>query len=749
MLLAKPTIEISLEKHTENVIKEAEAILASRPFIIKKYKKLTNKDLYKRGTTAAKYHDIGKKHIIWQNASKKDSEIYKLTKDPKKMYHLRKVNFRHEIASLLYNSLDRLSDPVKVAIGAHHGKLAERESHRWESERQQGKDLWRHFKGLNNKIVLSDKDDLEKFKEAILLRYEYSGPRSLLQLADHRASAKEEGQELPNLKAFEYSFPYNYKKGVQLIIDNLKDEPFSILRAPTGSGKTDAALLWAKYQIDSGKADRLVIAMPTRFTANALSINVAENLSQVGLYHSSAWFQRIKNKNISTIDQNYIDKEQELARLLSTPITVTTIDHLCISLTGTREDHHSIFFNLANSCVVIDEADFYDEFTQHNILILLRALKLLQVPVLLMSATIPGNTKLFYTKSGNSSINIYEDTSDIDRTRCRIYRYGESNEPEDVSKLLKLGLNGTPMIIYANTVARAQAFYRWFQKQSEIFTENNVILYHSRFTEPDKANIEDRLRKMLGKDAWKKGEQYGIAILTQIGEISVNISADLMITDLCPIDRLVQRIGRLSRFNDHIGEVYVTIPVKKNNNGELKFYPAPYGHFTKNGWEITSALKMTEELLKEGCYTSKQFIQLVNEIYTKQNDNFSSKSINNMKELQHLAILNWLILPADLVDTDDDHTQEWKCRDIDSLSTIYIYDLFEGEQYFPNKSLFRQFQIRNGIQCYAYEFHKAKEKNYIEKATFYIGDEQKQKLCIVRKNFYDSKIGLHFDDIED
>lgn len=748
-MLAKPTLNISIEQHTENVVKEAQDILASRPFLIKKYKKITGKDLLKRVITAAKYHDIGKQHHIWQKACMADNKIFRLTNDPSKMYHLRKANFRHEIASLLYKGLDELSDPVKVAIGAHHGKLAESESHRWENKSQQGRDLWMHFKGLKNQIVYSDKSDYEKFKKAMMMRYEYSGPRSLLQLADHRASAKEEGQELPALKAFEYSFPFSDKKGVQLIIDELKDEPFSILRAPTGSGKTDASLLWAQYQIEKERADRLVIAMPTRFTANALSVNVSEKLSQTGLYHSSAWFQRIGNKIISITDQNYIDKEQELARLLATPITVTTIDHLCISLTGTREDHHSIFFNMANSCVVIDEADFYDEFTQHNILILLNTLRLLQVPVLLMSATIPENTKAFYTKSGYSSINIYEGRSDIDRTRCRIYRYGESNEPSDVSELLKLGLCGTPMIIYANTVSRAQAYYRWFKKQSDVFTENNVILYHSRFTEPDKASIEEKLRIMLGKDAWEKGEQYGVAILTQIGEISVNISADLMITDLCPIDRLVQRIGRLSRFNENIGQVYVTIPVKRNNDGESKFYPAPYGHFKKNGWEITTGLKMTDELLKEGCYSSKQFIQLVDEIYKKQNDTFSLKSIKNMEEFQKLAILNWLILPADQVDTDDDHIQEWKCRDVDPQYTIYIYDLFEGEQYFPNKSLLRQFQNRNGIQCYAYEFHQALEKKYIESATFYVGDEKEQKLYIVGKKFYDSKLGLHFDEIED
>ncbi|MEW6005841.1 MAG: CRISPR-associated helicase Cas3' [Stygiobacter sp.] len=751
MSLAKPTLDISIEEHTNNVIKEAQDILVSLPFVLKKYKERTGKDLAKRVLSAVKYHDIGKQHHIWQKACEADNAIFKSTNNPAKMYHLRKTNFRHEIASLLYNGLNKLSDPVKVAVGAHHGKLAESESHRWENERQQGKDLWRHFKGLKNQIVFSTENDEEKFKKAVALRYEYAGPRSLLQLADHRASAREEGQRLPVLKSFNYTFPYDDKRGVQRIIDELKDEPFSILRAPTGSGKTDASLLWAKHQIESNRADRLVIAMPTRFTANALSINTAKNLSQVGLYHSSAWFQSINNNiDMPKVEQMYIDKEQELARLLLTPITVTTIDHLCIALTGTREDHHSIFFNLANSCVVIDEADFYDEFTQHNILILLRALKLLQVPVLLMSATVPKSANVFYSKTVGYQIKIHEDKSEIERIRCEIFRYGNLSEPNDIKEILLKGLTGTPLIIYANTVARAQDYYKWFQNHSKEFTENNVVLYHSRFTEPDKLGIEKKLNNMLGKDAWESNKQFGVAILTQIGELSVNISADLMITDICPLDRLVQRVGRLSRFSKTVGELYVVIPVKKNINNEFEFYPAPYGHFTHAGWETTKVLKTTEELLIDDKYSAQKFIQLVDKIYDTQDNNVSSQAINNMKEFQNLVISNWLILPADQIDTDDDHTQEWKCRDIDSQYTIYVnVDLFEGEQYFQNKSMFRQFQIRHGIQCYAYEFHKALEKGYIEKVTFYIGEEQKQSLWIVRKNYYDSKIGLNFNGIED
>ncbi|MBZ0179188.1 MAG: CRISPR-associated helicase Cas3' [Melioribacteraceae bacterium] len=749
--LAKPTLDISVDEHQKHVEDEALKILASRPFLQKKYKDIVNKDLLKRVQLAARYHDVGKKYQKWQLACQKDHDIFKKTNNRSNMKFLRNAKFRHEIATLTHPDLQILPFPVKVAIGAHHSKLAESEEHRWEKEIPKAKEIWHNFKGMKYE-VLNKIPKYEQFEKALLLRYEYAGPRSLLQLADHRASATEEGQKIPALLPFKYEFPKEYKtkRGVQKIIDELKDDSFSVLRAPTGSGKTDAALLWAKHQIENEKADRLVIAMPTRFTANALSISTAEKLSQVGLYHSSSWFQRISDgKEITFEEKSLIDKEQDLARLLVTPITVTTIDHLCISLTGTREDHHSIFFNLANSCVVIDEADFYDDFTQHNILILLKALQLLNVPILLMSATVPKSSLEFYSQAGCNLSNIYEDKSDIKRIRCQITNVDDLSISNDIESILQKGIDGTPLIIYANTVNRAQEYFNWFYNQAPFFTDNNIVLYHSRFTEPDKAAIEEKLSKMLGQKAWAKGSQFGIAILTQIGELSVNISADLMISDICPIDRLVQRAGRLSRFSTNKGNLYIVKPMKKDNNCSSYFYCAPYGNYQNGSWQVSSILEKSMNLLCENEYSSKMFVDLVEKIYPKMEVGSSASTLNNMEELKKLFISNWLILPATQLEQDDSNTSEWKSRDIPPQFTVYVnVDLFNNDYFFKNKSEFKQFEIRHGVQCYNYEFYKAKNNGFIEPATFYIGEDYELKLWIVKRSYYSSVTGLSFKDLE-
>lgn len=91
-----------------------------------------------------------------------------------------------------------------------------------------------------------------------------------------------------------------------------------------------------------------------------------------------------------------------MAKLLATPITVCTIDHLLMSLTFTQENHHLICSNLANSCVVIDEADFYDDFTLANILFLLKVLHNWKVPVMIMSASLPESALQLYRKQDST-----------------------------------------------------------------------------------------------------------------------------------------------------------------------------------------------------------------------------------------------------------------------------------------------------------------------------------------------------------
>lgn len=775
MLLAKPN-GITLEEHTRHVREEAARLLDARPFSEQKYARLTQKNLRECLDFCALWHDAGKEHPKWQAACQADYALWKANPHAK-LFHLRKSGIRHEMDSLvrLKKSGQSHTKSDLVAIAAHHSKLSHRAENRWTDD-PAFVTFWKDFQGWNSEFRLFDP---ASFEAVVFKRYLYDGPRALLQLADHRASALEEGGKVPKLEPFRYQFPHKDPqtgepsyRGVQKIVRELWDEPLAILRAPTGAGKTDAALLWAKHQIEKGRADRLIIAMPTRFTSNALSISAAENLSQVGLYHSTSYFKRKRDaeaKNRWNPDE--VKKENELARQIQTPVTVTTLDHLCIALTGAREDHHAIFWGMAQSCVVIDEADFYDEFTQYNLVKLLQALRVLDVRVLVMSATVPNSSLPLYSQSGWKVEHVWGDTppahwSEAEkqemeqqrvRPRCVVHFDHKVEIPEDIADLLQQAVEGKPTIIYANTVKRAQAYVKWFEakefrakKAGEDETEKVFVLYHSRFTEPDKARKEELLIEMFGADAWDKdkpGEPHGVAILTQIGELSVNISADTMISDLCPIDRLAQRAGRLARFGSQIGELHVVIPVLRDKEDQISVYPAPYGEYKNNhGWQPSAPFEASQKWLSNGQKSAQDWIDGVNCVYSEM-QNPSHETRHNQRELEKLLIANWLIVQKAEIEADDDQTKNWQSRNIPPQQEVFIHEgnvsVMNGEDdlFFSSWGAFREWKSQHVIGVRSYEVKTAVDNRMLESVSVPVGEDI-EKIFVAKPDCYSFERGL-------
>lgn len=735
-ILAKPS-GITLEQHTQGVVLEGKLLLEQTPFVVQKYQKRIGKSLAIRLERVCQYHDRGKTTHKWQIACQKDYDAFikwqsqhggtfkDYSRTENAGENIRKAGVRHEIQSLRLIEKTKLPLPQQVAIAAHHGKLGNNFEERWTNEN--AADLWGTFKKESNRVI-----EQYSLEQSAKTHYEFAGPRGLLQLVDHRVSAKEEGESLPQFTQFSYQFPHKEKRGVQRLIEQHWEDDLLLVRAPTGAGKTDASLLWAQLQIENKRADRLVIAMPTRFTSNALAINVAESLSDTGLYHSSAWFAKYQEQvDAGTIKKQEAEKIHEFARLLQTPITVCTIDHLLMALTLTREDHHLIAFNMANSCIVIDEADFYDDFTQANILVLLEILKYWNVPVLLMSASLPESVLPSYQKLGFKIDKIIEDTSDNSRDRFEIKTIKEYSELEEIIDLLELCVERGTAIVYANTVDKAVMFYDWFKKRKA-----NPILYHSRFTEPDKKDKEQELINALGKEAWEKNCANGIAILTQIGEMSINISADIMISELCPIDRLTQRAGRLCRFDKtKVGDLYLLVPQKNN-----LVYPAPYGEYDRKikAWIPCEAFIKTTEILDNTSYSAERLVSLLNHVYDVQ-DSFSPKAINNAKNLKEYFSWNWLINPKQITATDDTDTNFWKSRNIAPQDTVFVQK--PTTKFFYNYFNFQNWKLNNSLELPIYLIEKGISNHMIDLMKITVKDETIH-IYVLRNGFYDSDYGV-------
>lgn len=737
-ILAKPS-GITLEQHTQGVVSEGKLLLEQTPFVVHKYQECIGKNLAIRLERVCQYHDLGKSTPKWQIACQKDYDAFlqwqsqyggtfnDYSKTENAGENIRKADVRHEIQSLRMVANKKMSLPQRAAIAAHHGKLGNNFEERWTKEN--ATDLWEAFKKESYRVI-----EQYSLEQSAKLHYEFAGPRGLLQLVDHRASAKEEGDFVPDFTQFSYQFPHKEKRGVQRLIEKHWEDDLLLVRAPTGAGKTDASLLWAQLQIENKRAGRLVIAMPTRFTSNALAINVAESLSDTGLYHSSAWFAKLQEQvDAGTIKKQEAEKIHEFARLLQTPITVCTIDHLLMALTLTREDHHLIAFNMANSCLVIDEADFYDDFTQANILVLLEILKYWNVPVLLMSASLPESVLPSYRRIGHQIDKIIEDISDNIRDRFEIKAIRDYSDLFEIEDILELCIENGAAIIYANTVDKAVLFYEWFKKR-----KINPILYHSRFTEPHKKDKEQELIDALGKKAWEDNSAKGIAILTQIGEMSINISADIMISELCPIDRLTQRAGRLCRFDKtKIGELYVLAPLKND-----LVYPAPYGEYDRKikAWIPCDAFVKTSKILKPTLYSAENLTNLLNHVYAVQ-DSFSPKAINNAKSLKEYFSWNWLINPKQITATDETETNFWKSRNIAPQDTVFVEK--PTSKFFYNYFSFQNWKINNSLELPVYLIEKGKKMHMIDLEKIRIKEDY-EIIYVIREGFYNNEKGATF-----
>lgn len=742
-ILAKPS-GITLNEHRKNVMSEGKYIELSLPIVFEKYEKLVGKPLGTRLQIVCKHHDDGKElNKDWQSGCQKDFQAYqewlkkncgtfreysdKVGKEAGK--NIRIVAKRHEFDSLKAFDLETVPLYILTAIASHHSKLSAKHSERWHKEGASR--IWKKFQQESYNVIDSD-----SFPLALKKQYELAGPRGLLQFADHRASAFEDGENPPEIKPYLYEFPHSEKRGVQKIVEQNWQNNLLLVRAPTGAGKTDASLLWASLQIKYKRAERLVIAMPTRFTSNALEINVAETLSDTGLYHSSAWFNKYQEKVADgELKKNVAKKSHEFARLLHTPITVCTIDHLLMALTLIREDHHQIAFNLANACLVIDEADFYDDFTQANILILLEALREWNVPVLLMSASLPETVIPDYKKIGFQIDKILEDTSDNERERFSIESITEYEEISELHDLLELCIEKETAIIYANTVDKAMLIYDYFQSRGI-----EAIVYHSRFSEPHKKEKEEVLIKHLGKNAWLGGTAKGIAILTQIGEMSINISADLMISEVCPIDRLIQRAGRICRFETHgikkIGQLHIIVPFK---NGVL--YPAPYGSYNSKEkcWTPAEVLQKTIDSIELKTYNASMLVDLLNSIYS-MGTTFSPNAKRNAKKLKELFITNWLINPMQNSTVDDIDTNDWKSRDIPPQDTLYVEK--PENKYFSSYFEFQEWKIYNSVEVPLYLIEKYDKANMLDTEKIHVNDE-KWVIKIIKEGYYTFEKGIY------
>lgn len=397
--------------------------------------------------------------------------------------------------------------------------------------------------------------------------------------------------QMPSAEAY-YTARFGFlpRSFQQIVFDTIlktENPGIFILEAPMGGGKTEAALAAVEELMVKKKLDGLFFGLPTQATSNGIFSRIEDWFEELvteydkrgtmKLMHGKAALNELQEE---LLDGVHVDEEFDSGVLTSqwfagrktamlSDAVVGTVDHFL--LVALKQKHLALrHLGFSKKIVVIDEVHAYDAYMD---VFLSRAIEWMGaygIPVVLLSATLPavvreklisayllGQGKGIRKRERTDYAPIFQETAyplltytdngvvqqrkDFVKEKDRRVVIQKLSE-EDLEKLLqsKLAHGGIAGII-VNTVCRAQMF---FERLSKIF-ENDVSILHAKFIDTDRINKENFLMKCIGKEA--RRPYRAIIIGTQVLEQSLDIDFDVLVTDLCPIDLLLQRMGRLHR----------------------------------------------------------------------------------------------------------------------------------------------------------------------------------------------------------
>lgn len=388
-----------------------------------------------------------------------------------------------------------------------------------------------------------------------------------MKLCDHIGSA--EIREIPVLTGSHFDFLRKFdRQWFAHQAECGKAEGNLLMTAPTGSGKTEAALLWMKKQLQGGHQGRIFYILPYTASINAMHVRLVRDMEggecdpgnsrYVGLVHGKlgqylAQYFEDKDGDPRKFSA-HLRKIKDLHKKMVHPLKVMTPFQLLKYCYGVRGFEMG-FAQLAGAMLVFDEIHAYDMQTFAQIAVSLRWLtKRLRVRVMIMTATLPSFMLTELRDAvGTSALVRAEDAlmARFSRHCVKLLDGGIFDQADSIREVLDAGRR---VILVCNTVANAQEI---FQELGEVLDTDESVLVHSRFTGEDRMKKEQRL-----------GEG-GIRLLvgTQAIEVSLDIDFDVMFTEPAPLDALIQRFGRINRRCEKgICPVYVCRERGENDN---------------------------------------------------------------------------------------------------------------------------------------------------------------------------------------
>lgn len=376
--------------------------------------------------------------------------------------------------------------------------------------------------------------------------------------------------------------PRDLQKKLFEIIEETTRPGIIIVEAPMGIGKTEAALVGVEQLSTKTKASGMFFGLPTQATSDGIFDRIEDWLERLDdekkslqLVHGKAAlndsYTSLPRSDIyDEMDKNVVVNQWFTGRKTAVldDFVVGTIDQFL--MTALKQKHLALrHLGFSGKVIVIDEVHAYDAYMNQYLYQALRWMGAYGVPVLILSATLPIKNRIElvenYMRGGGNkwrdlekpegweanwdyplitytdgvAVKQLSDISVANSPEVDLLCLDEEKLIETLDGLLKDG--GIAGII-VNTVKRAQELAKI---SGSYFGKDLVELLHSNFIATDRIKKEKGLLQTIGKEAKRPDKK--IIVGTQVMEQSLDIDFDVLVTDLAPMDLLIQRIGRLHR----------------------------------------------------------------------------------------------------------------------------------------------------------------------------------------------------------
>jgi len=740
---AKSDGKTTLEMHTRHVITAGLNLIKKLPFSSSEQKHW-NEKMYR----VAVLHDLGKLHPDFQKRLNGD----------------RNVNIRHEIISLWFceNFLNLPKDEL-FAIATHHKGVISSNGHKRLEKEALNEYMEYHFNNSENLLceevarswialfeinlefkseliskriskemtkLLRATNQLETINNPAISKA-YSFMRALLIAADHIGSARKE-ENIPDYVPMELGKLNKTKNGetfafreFQKRFQNVNTD--IILHAPTGSGKTEAALSWV--HANQSHNSRLYYLLPYTASINAMVGRLQEiySVESVTALHSKIldFFYAQLTDEASNLDKTAIENAQEarskksLSSELFYPVKVATL-HQILKTSLKGKGWEFALYDYKNALFIIDEFHTYDALLTGLLLASIKLFKrLFDAKFLFMSATIPEFMLTFiineiFEGDNNKLIRpnpaFESDRVILDRKRHILWCIENEKLDAKIKDILDCLNQGKSVLVIVNNVKTAQYLFNIID-----FDNSKSMMLHSGFHKKGRNIIE---KSITNKD---KELRPQLLIATQAVEVSLDIDYDVAFIEKAPIDALIQRFGRVNRAGSKTPS---PIFLFEEIIGNTPFYDDEVLEKTWNNLQ-----KFNGRTLSEG-----DLIDVCNEVYEH---GYNEKQLEDFnKGLLENPIINnfeseWIA--GDWRDWIEDAIQNSNQK-MDILCSNLTEDFYH---HIENKEFIEANQLLVSVY-----FYEAKDKY----------QDKDRGLWIVNNLYYDEKVGYlnkveSFDDL--